>query len=315
MKRKVTLCISIACALMLCACGRNNQSKETATGQAGKEQAAKLPKFTPPEIPVMMQDSTQRLAYYTKHFWDNYPFADTAFVKHDATEVIFAEYTKVLQMNPLETMTKALHAMLAAAEANATAYDRFCALCDKFYYDPNSPFRNEDCYMAVLEQMLKSPCLTEEEKIAPADRLKQALKNRPGMKAANFSYMDPQGKKGTLHALQTPFTLLFFYEPDCSNCKQAESRMGNNPVLAKAIQAGKLKVLAVYSGPETEEWERQAPHMPQNWLVGHDRNEDIVLKGLYDIKATPTLYLLDGKKQVILKDATEESVLEYCKSI
>lgn len=38
-------------------------------------------------------------------------------------------------------------------------------------------------------------------------------------------------------------------------------------------------------------------------------------KNLYDLKAIPTLYLLDKDKTVLLKDATAEEIEEYLKRI
>ena len=47
--------------------------------------------------------------------------------------------------------------------------------------------------------------------------------------------------------------------------------------------------------------------MPEGWTVGTD-HEAIKTGALYDLKAMPSLYLLDGNKQVILKDAPYEQI-------
>ena len=50
--------------------------------------------------------------------------------------------------------------------------------------------------------------------------------------------------------------------------------------------------------------------MPSGWIVGWNRSGDIS-RGLYDIRAIPTRYLLDGEKRVLLKDAPLERIIGY----
>lgn len=47
------------------------------------------------------------------------------------------------------------------------------------------------------------------------------------------------------------------------------------------------------------------PDMPEGWTVGTDR-EAVKTGALYDLKAMPSLYLLDGQKRVLLKDVPYE---------
>ena len=63
-----------------------------------------------------------------------------------------------------------------------------------------------------------------------------------------------------------------------------------------------LTVLAIYTEGNPEAWENDLSSIPSGWLAGTDR-EAIKLGALYDLKAMPSLYLLDGEKRVLLKDA------------
>ncbi|MBO7320662.1 MAG: DUF5106 domain-containing protein, partial [Bacteroidales bacterium] len=51
------------------------------------------------------------------------------------------------------------------------------------------------------------------------------------------------------------------------------------------------------------QWYKYMPIYPENWINCH--NEDLKIRGenLYDVRAIPSLYLLDREKRVILKDA------------
>jgi hypothetical protein len=51
--------------------------------------------------------------------------------------------------------------------------------------------------------------------------------------------------------------------------------------------------------------------MPQQWLHGYDPGMAITRRRLYDVKAIPTIYLLDSDKTVILKDTSIEAVESF----
>ena len=84
------------------------------------------------------------------------------------------------------------------AEKNRKMLHFFEELADKYLYDPNSPMRNEEFYIPVLEALIASPALDETAKIRPQARLELAQKNRLGTKALNFTYTLDSGAKGTL---------------------------------------------------------------------------------------------------------------------
>ena len=65
-----------------------------------------------------------------------------------------------------------------------------------------------------------------------------------------------------------------------------------------------------------EEWRKALPQMPHdNWINGYDDGTIITNKRLYDIKAIPTLYLLDKNKRIILKDTSLEEIENYFMSV
>lgn len=285
-------------------------------GQPGEKSGGPLAKDTVlhyfrPEIPPMMTDPEQRAVFYVKHYWDGYSLVDTAFIHSDETEQLYADFIDALKFVGPEDSHFALQKMMTLMEMDSIAYAHFCSLGEKYLYDPNSPMRNEEYYIPVLEQMLASPRLTEAERLRPADRLEQARKNRPGMPAPDFVYVTPGGQVHRMSRLQAEFTVLFFYDPDCSNCQQFERMLAEMPFFVDLQEKGRVRVLAVYPDEDEAEWLFKSSHMPKGWIVGWNKAGDIRSKQLYEIRATPTLYLLDKQKKVVLKDAAVERILHY----
>ena len=71
----------------------------------------------------------------------------------------------------------------------------------------------------------------------------------------------------------------------------------------------------MYTDEDIETWEKYRPSMPALWLNGYDASFTIRGNNLYDLRAIPSLYLLDKDKRVIIKDAMpyqiEERLLNF----
>jgi len=53
--------------------------------------------------------------------------------------------------------------------------------------------------------------------------------------------------------------------------------------------------------------------MPASWINSYDSAVSLKNDEIYDLKAIPTLYLLDKDKKVVLKDVTFNQVENYLK--
>jgi hypothetical protein len=72
-----------------------------------------------------------------------------------------------------------------------------------------------------------------------------------------------------------------------------------------------LTILTVYPDEDLDEWLAHLPKMPANWVHGYDKGMKISREKLYDIRAIPTIFLLDKDKKVILKDVSVDAVELY----
>lgn len=83
--------------------------------------------------------------------------------------------------------------------------------------------------------------------------------------------------------------------------------MVRDNLLKQAVETGYLTVLAIYTEGNLEVWKHTLDKLPEEWIVGCDR-EVIKEHTLYDLKAMPSLYLLDADKIVLLKDASYNKI-------
>lgn len=298
-------------SLILCtACGNRNVSMNQT--EATKNDSTR--NFVLPVIPAMLTTPESRADHLVRHYWENVDFNDTIWLNHqEMLEQAWVDYIDLMRLVPKETINNALRQVYKNAKKQKPFFSYFTTLADKYLYDPNSPMRNEELYITVLDAMLESDVLDETEKILPNERRKLAERNRPGRLAEDFTYTLSSGKNGTLHDLKAQYTLLFINNPGCHACEESLTELKQAPAINRELEAGRLKILAIYPDEELQEWKRHLSDFPKEWINGYDKGLVIKEKNLYDLKAIPTLYLLDQKKIVILKDAPIREIEEHLK--
>lgn len=309
--------IFILLFLLLSACGntaqRNKVEKEMSEAVEQIEIGVDS-NFPFPEIPTMLTQPEERKAYLMAHYWDNFNFADTALVNNrNVAEQGAANYLAILADGTLteEQVKGSLDGFCKGMEAQVHARKVFLQMMEDYLYNPNSPFHNEGLYALFLERMLKSEFVDEGRKSSLKFSLDLISRNCPGKVATDFVYFLPDGSRHSLAQTRAKNNrlLLVFYDPECPSCHETMQEMVADGMLAEAVKAGKLTVLAVYTEGNQEVWKRTLGDLPQGWTVGSD-HETVKQGALYDLKAMPSLYLLDGTKRVLLKDAPYAKIRE-----
>ena len=307
--------IIIASLLIMAGCTGNRKAEQF--------NALPFPDVTPP---AMMENPNDRAEYMVTRWWDGitdpsreYPCDSllVSGVSRDAVEQKFSNWVNILGMVDMSVAGKSitrLYDRAAACEKKDTSsnvFETFTDLMIKYLYDPNSPMRNEDHY-AYYSARLASSDLVEEvmrEKYARETRL--ASLNKVGTKASDFRFADAKGRMYSLYGIKSELTLLFFSNPGCTACKGIIDVLSGDPTISGLISDGTMKVLNIYIDEDLEAWRSYMPIYPESWYNGFD--PDLTIRGehLYNVRAIPSLYLLDRDKTVILKDAPEPKVFEW----
>lgn len=307
-------------AMFACAgCGHNTQNahntQKTDNPARNKQQIASTstayPRFSLPAIPAAVPPEQQR-EWLREHFWDGFRFADSAYVAAQDTAAMircFAIYAvqAVGQDDPSH-----IARLMQRAEASTLSRQYFAFLAERVLHDPNSPLRNDELYIPVLESVLASPQADSTEKIVARHDLRMARQNRVGHTANDFKFTDIHGHSSSLGSVKAPFVLLFFSNPGCLMCAQTAQALGQSEVITRAVKQNRLKIIMIYPDDDLEAWRNHAAEIPSQWLYVRDAEHEIRDRMLYDLKAIPALYLLDQAKRVVVKDAAEIGPVEQC---
>ena len=260
----------------------------------------------------MLTAPEARADYLVNNYWKNVNFADPNYAKHsDLIEQAWVDYCDILGYVPLDVAQKAMKSTITSINRNKQNLKQITDLADKYLYDPNSPMRNEELYIPVLEGMIESALLSQTEKILPKKRLQLAHKNRINTKATDFTYTLVSGKQQTLYQTPGKYVLLFINNPGCHACLETIMQLKQLPSINRMCDKGELSILSFYPDEDLEEWKKHYNDFPIKWINSYDSNQTFQKQGLYDLKAIPTLYLLDSTKRVLLKDATPQLIEQY----
>lgn len=263
-----------------------------------------------PAPPAVMIHPAERAAYAIGHYWQGLDYADTAWLANSAAlEQVFVQWIALLAQQPAKLPDETIAAVISCGNDHPRMQLRLFELAEHYFNDPNSPYRNEELYIPILNAFISAPAIDSLHKMRPRVQLESAMKNRPGTKAADFAFTTREGRTQRLSDLHGGYVLLYFFNPDCHDCKRVAAYIAESPVFPDARKQGSLSILAIYPDEDMEAWTRHAHEMPAGWIVGRYANP--ADRVAYDLPAIPSLYLLDRNKRVILKDAPVERIEEW----
>ena len=312
--------LSIAVAGAVAACGNRGGSKAA----AGAESLRKDIAFPEAAVPAMLTDPGERIEYVLEHFWDGFfglsgGLCDSSYSAGVSKEVIerqFGTFSTLLWMAPVHTAADAVASLFRKAEAaelGDTASNVFETITDdvvKYLYDPNSPVRNEEFYLPYVSGLSVSVAVSEDMKPAYGYEAQMCSLNRIGTPAADFEFTDRRGRIRRLYGVKADYVLLFFSNPGCPDCKNIAQALTGSEGMSALMKDGKLAVVNIYIDREIDKWREYSSEYPAEWITGYDHNYIIREDRCYNVRAIPSLYMLDADKKVLLKDAPADKVFE-----
>lgn len=253
------------------------------------------------------------------HFWDDFDFeVGERIIEYDTIDILNAmgEYVSYIPPRDADSLMRSL---IHRASQSKPVLEFFTMIAEVVLHDPNSPLRNDEYYIPVLESMLESPLLDEYERIAPEYDLDIARKNRIGTPANDFVYTLADGSQHRMYDIEANYTILMFSNPGCPMCREIMEEITSSPLLNLLTEHGDLRTLSLYPDEDLEAWREHFKDMPTSWIRAYDKGMKITVERLYNLSAIPALYLLDSQKRVIIKDGTSvaqiENTIAYLESL
>ncbi len=295
-------------------------------------------------------DSLYRYYYYKNHFFDGVNFKDDRILTIPFFDDRIKRYFDgvIYQYSP-DSLIKEIDKVLAACTENGMVYNLLLGhFTYKYEQDKRMSFDKVFVHMAdkyILNGKAKEVYSTEtiEAIKKRVDIMRNLLIDSKaaelymidtidGRKVMKMGFDTAKTSKGatdlylknldkltpmfkTLSMVNTKYTVLVFWDVDCSHCQTELPKL--NDGLKKIKGKIDFKVFAVYTKEDYEKWRKYIIDKKFDFYNVFDPIHLNNIKDKYDIISTPVIYILDKNKIIKAKKIAADQVaglLEYFES-
>ncbi len=265
----------------------------------------------PREDEIDKSDSLFMYKYFKSHYWDNIPLSDERMLRTPYFQKKLDYYLdKVVVQHP-DSLINAIDNLIADAEGATDLYRHLIwSLTIKYEnakimgFDAIFVHMADKYYKTGLADWLYGQVVTNI--IDRSNELKPLL---IGKKGPNLVLLDTNNHIHSLHALPNKYSIILFWSTDCGHCKREMPKLKEFYDNYKDIYD--FEVFAVNTDTNYSAWKSYVVEHRLPWLnVSGYRSVIGNYHKLYDIYSTPTIYVLDEKKNIIAKKILTKQIEE-----
>ena len=267
------------------------------------------------QLPVieMSLPMEKQLAYLKTSTLDNVDFNDDDLINSDAFTSKSIEYLTLFRnpQLPKELLEKefmsAVDTILNKAKVNQLVYKHVT----EYFIDGFKKFGFDEVIDYIVDNyVIKDDiCLDEKLKNSIQRRMDQSRRFKIGAVVPEIVIPDSTGKEVDLGAIGADKTLIIFYASWCPHCQEMLPKLND---IYKNQSKGGMKILAISIDTNRTSWLDFVQKHDFKWINVSD------LKGWYGkaaqdyyLYATPTMFLINSKKEVIAKPTNLEGVRRW----
>ncbi len=276
---------------------KNNPN--SVTGQLlGSNVEVEIPEFEGKEDEVQMK----RYRFYKKHFFDNIDFSYPSLIRTPYFFPKVDNYIEKLTPQAPDSLKESLDYILNKLKGNEDAY-RFCLSNFLNKYAKNKFIGMDALYVHLVDKYYAKgeADWVDEETL---EKMKENANNlRPiliGETFPNITVYKEDESPLMIHNVESPYTLVIFWAPDCGHCKKSMPKIID---FYEKFKDKGLKVVSVCtkSGKKFDNcWKYIEEKGMENFINTGDRNQRY--RRYVYIPSTPKMFMLDKDKEILIKD-------------
>lgn len=253
-------------------------------------------------------DSAFQYKYYKKHFFDYVDFQDARLLRTNFFQKKLDRYFEKMILQAPDTIVKESKLIIDKTEGNEEMF-RFVVQTifnkynnsDIMGMDKVLVFFGDNYYLNGRATWADSAWLAKLE-----ERVEELRYNQVGNQAVELKLYTYNDEPVTISGVNAEYTVLFFFEPSCGHCKKATPKM---KALADKYWGKGVEVMGIYTQTDKKEWGDFIESQElDNWINVWDPYNQSGFRLFYDIRSTPSIYLLDKGKKIIAKRIDVETL-------
>ena len=266
--------------------------------------------FQYPQAPENLTTLSQRANYVVEHFWDKCNLK-SAFSSRDKMTKAFRDYITYMQFAAKDTTISSINNLIKTVQKTPQNMLTLGEIAEETLYGDSAMFWSDELYLYFANAVINTKKLSTAEKARYKHHSTVLTNSMVGSKLPNFTFTTPKGEKVEFDSVNAPAIILFFNDIECADCQLAKVRLATNINLNKLIDNGVIKIVTIYPGEPSKEWETEVESYPNNWIIG--ANEEIY--DMFDMRTSPTIYQLDDKHTIIAKNLNVEGIISVVGNI
>ncbi len=281
--------------------------------------------MTPPDIPdfdipvnTPSRDSllwTKKYSYLRDHYFDGVDFSDERLLRTPVLQNRLSQYFNRILIQRPDSLIPQIDKIIDRAEKNNKVY-QYVVIYLLNTYQQSTIMGLDEVYVHIAEKYYlsgKTPWSDSTFLANLKDRVAHIKPNLIGRKAPDLKMETLDGEWVDLWEVEAPYTVLFFWEPNCGFCKKSI------PKLSKLYQQYKdkgLAVMAIYIYDKKDEWKKFVEeHGYTDWINAWDPHQLTNFRLYYDVYSTPVIYVLNKNKKIIAKRLDVGSLKRFLKAV
>ena len=275
------------------------------SANAQQETAVQAPAtmFPYPVAPDTISTLEGRTNYIVSKFWDNFNLskhiADSA-----AFDGAFRDYITFFKFAHRNIVFSSIKQFMNRAQSNQANFIMIMEIAEKALYSPGAEYWSDEAYLPFAKAFVESKKVKNVYKLRYRAQIKKIEQNQKGAIAPDFTFVTPDKQKRRFAEVTGCPILLFFNDPDCSDCSIARLRLSTDVALNRLIDEGQIKVVSIMPYEYSREWAEDARNYSDKWIIGASEEAG----DNYDIRYSPSFYLLDKDHKIVDKNINLEAV-------
>ncbi len=262
-------------------------------------------------------DYMKQGAYYRLHYWDNFDLGDHRFIYLPSFDPKMKDYfLKLLYHQESDTINKYIDLFLAKTEKDTFMY-HYCTDWLSYQFETSKVIGHDAVFYHIAKtNQLAGKCYwLDEDVIAKYEKRTKRLepiligKIAPELIIPDTTLTDDMTKWHSSYQMPKPYTILWFYDPDCPTCKKESKKLCAVYDSLEAIGKRNFDVYAIANDADIDRWKKYVIENNYPWLqVGGNKGNLDYLEyfNIYEM-GNPAMFIINKRHEIILNKRIEMS--------